>query len=141
MRILVIDDDPAIRDSLRMSLSYEGYDVVSAATGWEGLAFVERQVPDLVLLDVEMPGLDGFDVLIGLSARHRALPVVMMSARSATAIRTGAIASGAIDCLEKPFENIELLRATILKAIEWGRLPDTDADGQIATRPNGSPAV
>ena len=45
MRILVIDDDPAIRDSLRMSLSYEGYDVVGAATGREGLAFVERQVP------------------------------------------------------------------------------------------------
>ena len=137
MRILVIDDDPAIRDSLRMSLSYEGYDVVGAATGREGLAFVERQVPDLVLLDVEMPGLGGLDVLNGLSARHRALPVVMMSARSATAIRTEAIARGAIDCLEKPFENIELLRATILKAVEWTRLPDADADGQIATRPDG----
>ena len=127
MRILVIDDDPAIRDSLRMALSSEGYDVVGASTGREGLALADRQAPDLVLLDVEMPGLCGLEVPSGLSARHKTLPVVMMSAQSATAIRTEAIARGAIDCLEKPFESIELLCATMLRAIDWARLPDTDS--------------
>ena len=62
-RILVIDDEAAIRDSLRMTLEYEGYDFVGAATGQEGLALAEREAPDLVLLDVKMPGMDGLEVL------------------------------------------------------------------------------
>ena len=62
-RILVIDDEAAIRDSLRMTLEYEGYEFVGAATGQEGLALAEREAPDLVLLDVKMPGMDGLEVL------------------------------------------------------------------------------
>src|SRR3977135_3384914 len=58
-RILVIDNESAIRDSLRMTLEYEGYEFLGAATGQEGLALAEREGPDLVLLDVKMPGMDG----------------------------------------------------------------------------------
>ena len=62
-RILVIDDDAAIRDSLRMTLEYNGHEFIGAATGPEGLALAEREAPDLVLLDIKMPGMDGMDVL------------------------------------------------------------------------------
>ena len=62
-RILVIDDEAGIRDSLRMMLEYEGYEFIGAATGQEGLALVEREPPDLVFLDIKMPGMDGLEVL------------------------------------------------------------------------------
>src|SRR5215471_16783460 len=62
-RILVIDDEAAIRDSLKMTLEYEGYEFVGAATGQEGIALAEREAPDLVLLDVKMPGMDVLVVL------------------------------------------------------------------------------
>ncbi len=62
-RILVIDDEAAIRDSLKMTLEYEGYEVLTAATGEEGIAQAEREAPDLVFLDVKMPGMDGLEVL------------------------------------------------------------------------------
>ena len=62
-RILVIDDEAAIRDSLRMILEYEDYQFVGAASGQEGLALVQRERPDLVLLDIKMPGMDGMEVL------------------------------------------------------------------------------
>ena len=78
-RILVIDDDAGIRESLKMTLEYDGYDVAGAATGQEGLALVEREAPDLVLLDVKMPGMDGLDVLTRLHSMLPALPVVMIS--------------------------------------------------------------
>jgi len=75
-RILVVDDEAAIRDSLKMTLEYEGYEFLSAATGQEGLALIERESPDLVLLDVKMPGMDGLEVLDRIRAINDALPVV-----------------------------------------------------------------
>ena len=70
-RILVIDDEAAIRDSLTMTLEYEGYEFLGAATGQEGLALAEREAPDLVLLDVKMPGMDGIEVLERLRQHER----------------------------------------------------------------------
>ena len=78
-RILVIDDEAAIRDSLRMTLEYEGYEFIGAATGQEGLALAEREAPDLVLLDVKMPGMDGLEVLDRLRSVNETLPVVVVS--------------------------------------------------------------
>ena len=62
-RILVIDDESAIRDSLKMILEYDGYDVQGAATGQDGLVMVDRDQPELVLLDIKMAGMDGLEVL------------------------------------------------------------------------------
>src|SRR5205823_5815515 len=78
-RILVIDDEAAIRDSLRMTLEYEGYDYIAAATGQEGLALAEREAPDLVVLDIKMPGMDGIEVLDRLRAINETLPVIVIS--------------------------------------------------------------
>ena len=75
-RILVIDDEAAIRDSLRMILEYEGYEFVGASSGPEGIAQVEREAPDLVFLDIKMPGMDGLEVLNRLKAISETLPVV-----------------------------------------------------------------
>ena len=69
-RILIIDDEAEIRKSLRMILEYEGYDVLEASSGADGLAMAERETPDLVFLDVKMPGMDGLEVLQRLQAVH-----------------------------------------------------------------------
>jgi two-component system, NtrC family, nitrogen regulation response regulator NtrX len=123
-RILVIDDDAGIRESLRMTLEYDGYDVAGAATGQEGLALVEREAPDLVLLDVKMPGMDGLDVLTRLHSMHESLPVVMISAHGTPSSAVDAIRKGALDFLEKPFESTDRLRVTIQNALEQARLRD-----------------
>src|SRR3984893_17879309 len=123
-RILVIDDEAAIRDSLRMTLEYEGYEFAGAATGQEGLALAEREMPDLVLLDVKMPGMDGLEVLGRLHSMYEALPVVMISAHGTPSSAVDAIRKGATDFLEKPFESTERLRVTIQNALEQARLRD-----------------
>jgi len=123
-RILVIDDDAGIRESLRMTLEYDGYDIVGAATGQEGLALVEREAPDLVLLDVKMPGMDGLDVLTRLHSMHESLPIVMISAHGTPSSAVDAIRKGALDFLEKPFESTDRLRVTIQNALEQARLRD-----------------
>src|SRR5262249_53073321 len=102
-RVLVIDDEAGIRDSLRMTLEYEGYDFLGAATGQEGLALVERESPDLVLLDVKMPGMDGLEVLDRLRAMNDALPVIMISAHGTASTGFAAKERGAYDFVEKPF--------------------------------------
>ncbi len=123
-RILVIDDEVAIRDSLKMTLEYEGYEVIGAATGQEGLALADRESPDLVLLDIKMPGMDGMDVLSRLKAVHETLPVVMVSGHGTTSTAVEAIKRGAIDFLDKPFESTDRLLVTISNALERGRLRD-----------------
>src|SRR5437870_12816390 len=101
-RILVIDDEAAIRDSLRMTLEYEGYDFVGAATGQEGIALAERDAPDLVLLDVKMPGMDGLEVLDRLRAMNEALPIVVISGRGTISTAVDATKKGAFDFNEQP---------------------------------------
>src|SRR5215472_9549724 len=123
-RILVIDDDAGIRESLKMTLEYDGYDVIGAATGQEGLALVERDTPDLVLLDVKMPGMDGLDVLTRLRAMNETLPVVMISAHGTASTGFEAKERGAFDFLEKPFESTERVRVTIQNALEHAKLRD-----------------
>ncbi len=121
-RILVIDDDAAIRESLRMTLEYDGYECLGAATGQEGLALAEREAPDLVILDVKMPGMDGIEVLERLQVLDEALPVVMISGHATTATAVEATKKGAFDFLDKPFESTDRLLVTIQNALERGRL-------------------
>jgi DNA-binding NtrC family response regulator len=128
VRILVVDDDAAVRMALRVTLEYEGYQVVGASNGWEALALIESEKPDVVLLDVEMPGLGGLAVLRRLQTKHESLPVVVMSAHATSATRVEAVSAGAVDVLEKPFDSSDRLRSTIHGAIERtrGRQPDPD---------------
>src|SRR5262245_39296559 len=101
-RILVVDDEPAIRDTMRMILEYDGYDVVLAATGQEALQLAERDNPDLVFLDVKMPGMDGLEVLGRLKATNETLPVVIVSAHGSTTTALEAGRLGAFRFIEKP---------------------------------------
>jgi two-component system, NtrC family, nitrogen regulation response regulator NtrX len=122
-RILVIDDEPAIRESLRMILEYEGYDCVLAATGQEGLALLERESPELVFLDIKMPGMDGLEVLQRIRASHDALPVVMISGHATVSTAVEATRLGAFDFIEKPLASERVL-VTVRNALDRTRLAD-----------------
>src|SRR5256885_15234883 len=122
-RILVIDDEAAIRDSLRMTLEYEGYEFLGAATGQEGLALVEREAPDLVLLDVKMPGMDGIDVLERIRNMNDALPIVVVSGHGTISTAVEATKKGAFDFVEKPFATERVL-VILRNALDQGRLRD-----------------
>src|SRR5213082_2605509 len=108
-RILVIDDEAPIRDSLKMTLEYEGYEFLAAATGQEGLALVEREAPDLVLLDVKMPGMDGIEVLERLRNMNESLPIVVVSGHGTISTAVEATKKGAFDFIEKPFASERVL--------------------------------
>jgi two-component system, NtrC family, nitrogen regulation response regulator NtrX len=122
-RILVIDDEAAIRDSLKMTLEYEGYEFLAAATGQEGLALIEREGPDLVLLDVKMPGMDGLEVLDRIRAVNDALPVVVVSGHGTISTAVEATKKGAFDFIEKPFASDRVL-VSLRNALDQRRLRD-----------------
>jgi two-component system nitrogen regulation response regulator NtrX len=122
-RILVIDDEAAIRDSMRMILEYEGYEFFGAATGEEGMAAVDRDSIDLVFLDIKMPGMDGLEVLGKLRQAAENLPVVMISGHGTVATAVEATKLGAFDFIEKPLATERVLLA-IRNALDAGRLRD-----------------
>src|SRR5258705_3023312 len=122
-RILVVDDEAAIRDSLKMTLEYEGYEFLGAATGHEGLALVEREGPDLVWLDVKMPGMDGLEVLDRIRALNDALPVVVVSGHGTISTAVEATKKGAFDFIEKPFASDRVL-VSLRNALDQRRLRD-----------------
>jgi two-component system nitrogen regulation response regulator NtrX len=122
-RILVIDDEAAIRDSLRMTLEYEGYEFVAAATGQEGLALAERDAPDLVLLDVKMPGMDGLEVLERLRNMNETLPIVVISGHGTISTAVEATKKGAFDFIEKPFASERVL-VSLRNALDQRKLRD-----------------
>jgi two-component system nitrogen regulation response regulator NtrX len=130
-RILVIDDEGAIRDSLRMILEYEDYQFVGAANGQEGLALAQRERPDLVLLDIKMPGMDGMEVLRKLHAFDETLPVVMISGHGTTATAFEASRSGAIDFLEKPLSS-ERVIVTLRNALTQSDLRSENRELRVA---------
>ncbi len=120
-RILVIDDEAGIRESLRMILEYDGYRCLLAATGEQGLEAVRQDAPDLVFLDIKMPGMDGLDVLTQIKAIDEALPVVMISGHGTVATAVESTKLGAIDFIEKPLSSERVL-LTIRNAINTSRL-------------------
>jgi two-component system response regulator MprA len=107
--VLVVDDDAPILRMLERTLAAEGYAVETAADGGAALAAVERAVPDLVVLDVAMPGLDGLAVCRRLRRLGLALPVLLLTARDAVSDRVAGLDAGADDYLVKPFASEELL--------------------------------
>jgi two-component system, OmpR family, response regulator MprA len=107
-RVLVVEDDEAIADVLRRSLRAEGHEVMSAADGAEALSLSEQFVPDLVVLDLGLPRLDGLEVCKRLRAESD-VPILILTARTETVDRVEGLDSGADDYLPKPFERTELL--------------------------------
>jgi two-component system nitrogen regulation response regulator NtrX len=120
-RVLVIDDESAIRDSLKMTLEYDGYDVMQAATGEEGVKLVEREAPDLVFLDIKMPGMDGIEVLQKLRHLVEVTPIVVISGHADINTAVEATKLGAFDFIEKPLERERVL-VTVRNAVDTRRL-------------------
>jgi diguanylate cyclase (GGDEF)-like protein len=121
--ILVVDDDADIVRFVEMNLRLEGYRVLVASDGVQALEMVAAEVPDLVLLDVMMPGLDGIEVTRRLRADSRTstLPVIMLTAKTMTADRVLGLTTGADDYIIKPFDTLELVarvRSTLRRNAE-----------------------
>lgn len=109
MKILVVDDDQAVRESLRRSLSFNGYEVELAGDGIEAIEHVDANRPDALILDVMMPRRDGLEVCRILRSRGDDIPVLMLTARDAVSERVAGLDAGADDYLQKPFALEELL--------------------------------
>ena len=109
MRILVVDDDQAVRDSLRRSLAFNGYDVELAGDGLAALESIARNRPDAVVLDVMMPRLDGLEACRRLRSAGEDLPILVLTARDAVSDRVAGLDAGADDYLPKPVALEELL--------------------------------
>jgi diguanylate cyclase (GGDEF)-like protein len=121
--ILVVDDDADIVRFVEMNLRLEGYRVLTARDGLEALEMVAAEVPDLVLLDVMLPGVDGVEVTRRLRADSRTstLPVIMLTAKTMTADRVLGLTTGADDYIIKPFDTLELVarvRSTLRRNAE-----------------------
>ncbi len=106
--VLVVDDEPRIVKFLTLRLKASGYEVLTACNGWEALEVVQSQEPDLVVLDVVMPGMDGFETLKRVRAVS-AVPVIILSAKGANADKVRGLGLGADDYLAKPFSPDELV--------------------------------
>ncbi len=108
--LLIVDDEPQVRKLLETLLHHEGYQTVSASSGEEALQVVAQQAPDLILLDIMMPGMDGYEVASQLKSDDATagIPIIMLSALSDPGARVSGLESGAEEFLSKPIERIEL---------------------------------
>jgi two-component system, OmpR family, response regulator MprA len=139
--VLVVDDDPPIRRMLERTLAAEGYDVRSAADGGTALAAVERAVPDLVVLDVAMPGVDGLSVARRLRAKGLGVPILMLTARDGVPDRVAGLDAGADDYLVKPFA-VEELAARVRALLRRGHdVPETLAFADVVLDPGSGRAT
>ena len=108
-RILIVDDDPQIRESLRRGLTFEGYRTDLAADAEQALRLMRDDLPDLAVLDVLLPGIDGLEVCRRVRAVAPTLPIIMLTARDSIPDRVSGLDAGADDYLVKPFAFEELL--------------------------------
>ncbi|MEU6707024.1 response regulator transcription factor [Streptomyces wuyuanensis] len=108
-RVLVVDDEPAVREALQRSLVFEGYATEVAVDGADALAKVESYRPDLIVLDIQMPRMDGLTAARRLRSAGSTLPILMLTARDTVGDRVTGLDAGADDYLVKPFELDELL--------------------------------
>ena len=120
-RILIVDDDSRVTSALRRTLAYEGYQVSTAVNGDGALAIARTKSPDLVILDLMLPGIDGFEVCRRLRMADEGVAVLMLTARDAVADRVMGLETEADDYLVKPFALEELLAR--VKALLRRRLP------------------
>ncbi|MEJ7774123.1 MAG: response regulator transcription factor [Nocardioidaceae bacterium] len=129
MRILVVDDDRAVRDSLRRSLEFNGYEVALANDGVEALARINGLAPDALIVDVMMPRLDGIETTKALRAAGNDLPILVLTARDSVNDRVDGLDAGADDYLAKPFALDELL-ARVRAMLRRHSLGADDADDE-----------
>jgi two-component system response regulator MprA len=130
-RVLVVDDDRAVRESLRRSLEFNGYAVALAADGAEALASISGSVPDVVVMDVMMPRLDGLEATRALRKAGNDVPILVLTARDAVGDRVEGLDAGADDYLTKPFALQELLAR--LRALLRRVVPHEDAPDEVLT--------
>ena len=134
-RVLVVDDEPNIVEVVTMALRFQGFDVETAGTGREALAAVTRFKPHLMILDVMLPDMEGFDVASRLGAQRAGVPIIYLTARDATEDKIRGLTGGGDDYMTKPFSLEELvarirtiLRRTGQAAPESGRLVFADLE-------------
>ena len=108
-RLLVVEDEPNILELLSASLRYAGFDVVTAAAGTEAVQAAQRHRPDLIVLDVMLPDMDGFDVIRRLRGGGARIPVVFLTARDATEDKIRGLTLGGDDYVTKPFSLEEVI--------------------------------
>ena len=127
--MLDVDDDKAVRESLRRSLEFNGYDVHLAGDGAEALAGIAAVAPDVVVIDVMMPRLDGIETTRALRAAGNDVPILVLTARDAVGDRVEGLDAGADDYLTKPFALEELLAR--LRALLRRVVPDEDGESEV----------
>ncbi len=112
-KILVIDDEPLVLEVLKIRLKMKNYEVITASDGAEGIESAMREKPDLIILDIIMPGLDGYQVCRKLKEdiKTKAIPVIMLTALGQSAEREKGYSSGAYGYIFKPFDDEELLNS------------------------------
>src|ERR1700678_3504922 len=109
VRVLVVDDEPHIVDVISMALRHSGFEVTAAATGSEALARVRDSRPDLIVLDVVLPDMEGFDVARRLATDRASVPIIFLTARDETADKVRGLSLGGDDYVTKPFSLEELI--------------------------------
>lgn len=127
MKILVADDEQAVRESLRRSLSFNGYNVVLAEDGAQAVKLIEAEQPELVILDVMMPQMDGLEVCRTLRSSGDDRPILLLTARDGVSDRVAGLDAGADDYLPKPFALEELLarvRSLFRRSIKEAQKPE-----------------
>jgi two-component system response regulator AtoC len=120
-KILVIDDEPILRNSLEVALKTSGYEVLTARTGEEGLRFYRMENPDLILLDHWLPGINGDEVLRRIKEDDPEIPVVVMTAQGSIELAVNSMKMGAFDFLVKPFD-LDQMESLIRKGLDRVRL-------------------
>jgi len=131
-RVLVVDDDRSVRDSLRRSLEFNGYSVSLASDGAEALASIAGAVPDALVIDVMMPRLDGIETTRALRTAGNDLPILVLTARDSVGDRVEGLDAGADDYLTKPFALEELL-ARLRALLRRVQAPGDDVDSEVLT--------
>jgi two-component system, OmpR family, response regulator len=123
-RVLVVDDEPNILDVRSMALRFQGFEVATAATGEEALAAATASRPELIVLDVMLPDMEGFDVARRLDARRAGIPIIFLTARDATEDKVRGLSIGGDDYVTKPFSLEELIARIRTVLRRSGTAPD-----------------
>ena len=128
--ILAVDDEPNILKMVSVNLSLEGYKIITASDGESALTLFDEYTPDLIILDIMMPGIDGFEVIDRIRKRGSSVPIIILSGRDDINSLRDALEKGADDYINKPF-NIHLLLARVRSKIRRAGYPKPTNSGSM----------